>query len=365
MSGGTLTVNGFSSIGYNSSDGFAGGGVFVEGTATFLNAELYGNDAYRGGAIFNQSGDLTVASTSFDYNSTKSGAGAGIYGNTSSSTTVVSSIFTFNTATANGGALYFNNATADIANSYIGRNSGYYSGGAELRGTTVATFTNTTIAENSADNGGGAISVLGSSTLNLYNSTLTGNYLTAGYDGGAIANIGTLNINNSIVAGNFDAAEVISDINQNGTLNSNGVNIFSQAGLGDAQDIFAPDVATIFAVIDTVGGRQFGRAEENGGSVHTVLINRDGVAVDAGDDAALPADASVTWILTLTYGREALPIDATRSLIGLSEPLLISARWSCSKSLSPQIRTSGTTRPLAQTSPPIWRTETAYHCARR
>ncbi|WDI32475.1 choice-of-anchor Q domain-containing protein [Hyphococcus flavus] len=313
MSGGNLTVNASSAIASNTSTGFAGGGVFVEGSAVFDGAFIVGNNANSGGGIFNQSGDLTILNTLISQNYA-GGYGGGLYSNQNSDNTIINSTFADNTTDSGAGGLFAYNATGlDVANSTFSGNEGSGDGGAaRIAGTTNATFTNATFYDNQASGEGGAINVEDLATLNLYNSTFTGNTTNGSGAGGAVnaEGLATVNIGNSIVAGNT-GSEGRNTVyaGDASTINSLGGNVFDQSGVASEGDVFEADLEQIFdELVDFGEGRIAGELSDNGGPVDTVAINAAGVAADAGDNDNLPTDEFDLDNDSLTG--EDLPIDA-------------------------------------------------------
>ena len=98
-------------------------------------------------------------------------------------------------------------------------------------------------------------------------------------------------------------------------MNYFGVNVFSDIGIGDGEDIHETNLANIFATVATfdptpVDGDEFdaGVLANNGGPVKTVAIKTLGAAFNTGDNGELPPD---TEDLDGNGNRtEALPFDA-------------------------------------------------------
>ncbi|MCB1499007.1 MAG: cadherin-like domain-containing protein [Bauldia sp.] len=231
-----------------------GGGIYVDGgtTLAITNALLTGNDAVGGGGMYNF-GTLTMANTTLSANT--AGYGGGL----------------------------MNTATATLANVTLADNTALIHGGGILN-TANLTLVNATLAGNSATTNGGGINQIGG-TATVFNSTLTGNAATDN-GGGIYTSGGTLTLTNTIVAGN-DAGAAGDDVQ--GSIATAGFNLFSQVGLGDADDIIETDVSQIFASV-TGGPFIHGVLADNGGAVETVLILRGGTAQNAGSNTAVPFD---------------------------------------------------------------------------
>ena len=191
-----------------------------------------------------------------------------------------------------GGGLY-NAGTATLTSTTIsGNTSGYAGGGIYNSGS--LTLTNATVANNTAVYGGGLYNAdCGCGDVTIDNATFSGNF--ASEVGGGIYNAaGTVALANSIVAGNgagYSNPDIATDTGF-ATTTFGGVNVFSQAGAGDAEDIDGAALSDIFASVveidlTPVDGDEFqaGRLQNNGGPVATIAILAGGVAYDAGSDA--------------------------------------------------------------------------------
>lgn len=139
---------------------------------------------------------------------------------------------TGNTASTMGGGLSLQDGTFRIRNSTIsGNDAGTDCGGVAVGGTSSLFVVNTTISGNSAANNGGGACTQALATFR--NSTITEN--TADQGGGIYHPANQLALGNTIVAGNnaFSAfPEIFFDT---GTIGSNGYNLIGDSA-GDAQD---------------------------------------------------------------------------------------------------------------------------------
>lgn len=293
----------------NEAYGYDGGGVSVGGTAMIYGASILQNAATNGsgGGLHIASG--ASASTRYTYISENMATlvGGGLFNQGVAeirSTTVQA-----NTADNGSGGIRNNGGTLDIVNSSVTGNTAVSSGGGIGIAGGTATITNTTIAGNSTGTNGGAISFFNSATLTLNSTTISGNNAV---NGGAIydaANGTTLTIGNSIIAGNASGDGMSDDFGFDATgtpgLTFNGVNIFTQAGFGDGDDITETDLTNIFASVGANADTGVMSGVLAGGHI---AILEFGAAFDAGDISALPAD-----IFDLDFDAdttEALPRDA-------------------------------------------------------
>ena len=326
--GGGISVDPGSSLQLNNSTVsgneayYSGGGIANAGTLTVTNSIVSGNEAnlagpfYSGGGIYNVGTATLIGSTISDNNG--GFAGGGIYN--TDELTLVNTTVSENYALNGGGIANVpgcgcGSSTVALYNSTLVGN-GAANGGGIINAEGTLSLTNTTLYGNFASysNGGGIFSLGG--TLSVTSSTLSGNF--AAYDGGGIASSDVAaTLTNSIVAGN-SANGIVSDIAIYGAATYSGVNVFSQAGAGDGDDIVEPDLASIFATLTTIdpdgtpaNGDEFqaGALANNGGTVETILILAGGVAHNAGDNAALPAD-DLQDLDGDTVTDETLPVDA-------------------------------------------------------
>ncbi|MCP4304144.1 MAG: hypothetical protein GY788_04515, partial [bacterium] len=208
-------------------------------------------------------------------------AGGGINIGLSANLTIANSAITDSTAPSGGGL--YNIGFATLFNTTVSGNTA--NGGGGISNGSNVTLTNTTLAGNSAVSYGGGIENFG--TARLTNATLSGNKAA---NGGGIANLNTTSLTNTIVAGN-EASVVGDDIFALGPIFFSGVNLFSQAGAGDAQDIVEANLVNIFA---SVGANPHtavnsGLLADNGGAVETIALTRSlaNPALEAGDATVL------------------------------------------------------------------------------
>jgi hypothetical protein len=301
-----------------------GGGIAVDfgSTVRLVNAAVTDNSAdYVGGGIANH-GELTVVNSNVSRNSAGY-IGGGIAND--GTLAVVNSTLSDNRSDVvsggiapNAGGGLYNAGTAALTSVTISGNAGGYAGGGVYNNGNL-TLTNATIANNTAVYGGGLYNAdCGCGDVTIDSSTFSGNF--AGGIGGGIYNAaGTVALANSIVAGNGAGnsdPDIVTDIGSAATT-FGGVNVFSQAGAGDADDIIEANLASIFATLTTIdpdgvaaNGDEFfaGKFQNNGGPVHTIAILPGGVAYDAGDTDALPPDtADLDGDIDDT---EDLPVDA-------------------------------------------------------
>lgn len=347
--GGTSTLD---ALTMRDGDGnLRGGAVYIgEGNVTIRNSTISDSQsAFGGGILTGAFATTTIVNTTISNNSANHGGGLYARG----VTTLVDSIVTGNSGGQFGGGINTNNDLTIIGsvisgNSIVGLSLPYVSeGGGGIHNHGDLTVINSTISDNSSTGVGGGVNSLlfsGNGVTSLINttihgntsdmdgsgmysggtnggpvivqnSTVTGNH-SGGSGGGILVNTDSnLTISNSIVAAN--AATSDNDITSNANTAFNGVNLFSQSGAGDSDDIIQPDLTLIFANTETIdpdgtpsNGDDFlaGELADNGGGVPTVAILPGGTAHNAGDNSALPTDN--TDLDTDSNTSEPLPVDA-------------------------------------------------------
>ena len=246
--------------------------------------------------------------------------GAGVFVAAGASADILDSTITGNatdgSSNARGGGIR-NEGTTTLINSTVSNNYGANAGGIFNPGGTLSVI-NTTVSGNSSNiYVGGIYSVSGH--LDITSSTVSGNFGGVSVGGGIMSLDDQGTLSNSIVAGNFGHGGV-ADLAAFGfthNLAFAGVNVFSQAGVGGAGDIHEADLGKIFAAVTTVdpdgtpgNGNEFqaGVLADNGGPVQTIAITPVGVAFNAGDADAVPADSGDLDHDANTS--EPLPVDA-------------------------------------------------------
>ncbi|WP_139240684.1 DUF4347 domain-containing protein, partial [Geitlerinema sp. PCC 9228] len=261
LNGGTLTLENVKVTGGNVSGGDDGGGIFnYDSTVTIKNSTVTRNtadgDYSDGGGIANKQGTLNI------YNST-------ISNNYASDTDDA------NDAISTGGGINNYDGTVTIVNSTISNNTAFsdtngneegVGGGLYVEqkdGDPVLKLTHVTIAGNSTYESGGGVYIKNK----LKNS----------------GNPTDLTITNSIIADNsIDSGSGYADFDEDGqsTITIEGKNII------ESYDIPSPQGS---GTIDS-SDPSLGNLTDNGGSTKTHLLPANSIAVNAGEDSAIPED---------------------------------------------------------------------------
>ena len=260
--GASVTIEGLTLKDGATSDG-GGGGIYNDGSAlTVNNSILSANTAFYGSGIYNDRGTVTL------YNS----------------------VLNNNSATT-GGSIYNNDGILTINNSTLNGNSTSSFGGG-IFNTGAMTIVNSTLSGNSTGYSGGGISNNGTATI--INSTLSGNLVTndgqgGGGTGGGIESSGPLRLGNSLVSSN--AALTGKEIFQRNAANfiSQGHNLFGENGISGVEGgTLAPT-----DIVPTVGISAILAPLGNyGGPTQTHLLVPDSPAINAGNNALIPANVT-------------------------------------------------------------------------
>jgi predicted outer membrane repeat protein len=184
----------------------SGGAIYSSsGSPTFFDCTMSGNSASQGGGMYNLNSSPTVANCTFQGNS--SGIGGGIY-NSASSPAVANCSFIGNSAAFNAGAMFNGTNSNAIVNncSFIG-NVAVDDGGGVWNSSSNPATTNCTFTMNSATRGGAVFNAANSSPT-FTNSILWRNSDSGGMDESAQIHTlsGTPVVNYSLVQGGWSGA---------------------------------------------------------------------------------------------------------------------------------------------------------------
>ena len=179
----------------NQADYGEGGGVCVNGAATFANVEISGNFAMNGGGVaLYGSYDAPTTFTNvkiFDNVAGQYGGGVCVYGGENVSFTNVEitgntsgGVYDGSTYYGRGGGVYVDSCVnLSVENATISDNTSNSSGGGLYITNVAATLTNVEMVDNEASNGG-AVAIYGTTEATFTRATLAGNVSTSqsGYD---------------------------------------------------------------------------------------------------------------------------------------------------------------------------------------
>ena len=231
----------------------------------------------HGGGIYN-AGTLKVTACSLSDNAAEYAGGISNCGGT---LTVLDSTFSGNTAVYSGGGIDNYGGTATVTNGTFRGNSATYGGGiCNYQGTLA--IANVALWDNSACQGGALCN--SDATLSITSSTITGN---AANDGGGIAAYDTysnMTLHNTIVAQN--AAGAGPDIYQDGGVLTGSYNLI---GNGTTQMLVDGTDGNLVGTPGNPIDPLFVR-NPSGGDPGDLHLQPGSPAVDAGNDALLPAD---------------------------------------------------------------------------
>jgi hypothetical protein len=265
-------------------EGFTGGGgiAVLSGSLSIVNTTLYSNSSGTvGGGLLTTFGGAFVTNCTFA-NDSADGSGGAI--DNQGTVDLTDTTLSGDSADLAGGAL-LNNGSAmltgcTLSGDSVGGNGGgvYTRGGAYHNGTT--TMTNCTVSGNSAGGGGGGLCSYGATTLTtLINCTVSGNSADLG---GGFDNLdGTANVGNTIVAGN---AATTSGPDAFGTFASEGNNLIGETD-GSSGWVTSDLTGTIAQPLEPL----LAPLENYGGATQTMALLPGSPAIDAGNNALVPA----------------------------------------------------------------------------
>ncbi len=299
-SGVTATLENLTITGGNAGSESSGGAILNSGTLTLTNSTLSGNSAGgSGGGIYNANFSGSSATLTLT-NATLSDNLAGSYGG---------GIANFGSGTGN-----FGTATLTLTNSTLSHNSANIGGGISNFGT--ATLTNSTLSDNSANNSapggcGGAICNEPGATLTLTNSTLSGNtarlgggIYNHGYSGSETTRLGMLTLTHSTLSDNSsNSANSGGGIDNRGMATLNNIIVANSPSGSDVTNITPGTITGSHNLIETpiTGGGSntltgtimadplLGPLQNNGGPTQTMALRPGSPAINAGDNALIPA----------------------------------------------------------------------------
>ncbi|MCL6749892.1 hypothetical protein KBT16_02405 [Nostoc sp. CCCryo 231-06] len=281
------------------------GGIFNRGTLSLTGSTVSGNrGSSLGGGIFNK-GNLSLTSSTvsnnYAYVGYNTAYGGGIFN--TGTLTINNSTVSNNSADASGlnrggpdpypsyGGGIYNLGTVDTSNSTVSNNSAGDGGGISNSGTFK--LTNSTVSDNTVLYTGGGI--LNSGTLTLTNDTITNNtaegfYGVLGNGGGVVSNGGTVIVGDTIIAGNFytsypdDLRDSTSSRDVKGNFTDAGNNL-----IGDRNGSTGFTTSTLVGTITNLIDPKLSPLQNNGGTTFTNALLADSPAINAGNNALIPA----------------------------------------------------------------------------
>ena len=271
----TTTLIGVTVSGNSASHG--GGLADFGGTTGLTNCAISGNSGTYGGGLYNFNGTTALTNVSVSGNFASTGGGLC---NEGGSATLTNSSVTGNSAISGGGGVYNDLGTATLVNCSVSDNDASTGGGVGNDNHGTTTLTNCTVSGNSASANGGGVDNGSAGTSALTNCTVSGN--SAGVEGGGIDNeSGVVSIGNTIVAANTgtdtgpDAVGIFASLGNNLIEEVDG-----SSGWVDS-DLIGTEAHPLDALLAPLGNY--------GGSTQTMALLPGSPAIDAGNNALIPA----------------------------------------------------------------------------
>jgi hypothetical protein len=299
-----------------------GGAIFNSGTLHVIRCSIVRNSAFKGGGIYNFSGDVTIDHSDLAFNTApidgRFSEGGGIFNRDG---TVLVRHSTVRDTGAVGGGGIANYGKLTVTQSSIVRNLAVIGGGMTnsnfFGGPTLVTHS--TIAGNvtaDTERGGGG-GIFNGGDIVMINSTVWDNFTIGLLGGGGILNHGTLAVSNSTIAGNSarapgDGGGIANPRDlflRNSILANNGVG----GNCGDFSNVFPFDVSLGHNISDdatcagfltefgdlnsTLAGLVPGGPADNGGPTLTIALLETSPAIGAIKRNAC-LDASRVFVFT-------------------------------------------------------------------
>ncbi|GIV69775.1 CSLREA domain-containing protein [Caldilinea sp.] len=262
---------------------YAGGVATVEGSAFLENGS--DND---GGGLWN-AGSLTVNTSLISANTANNGAGIANFGALSVRDTPITRNLT--SIIGKGGAIY-NDGAATLLGNIIDANQARFGGGVYAFGSGNVLILKSAFTANRADMNGGGVYNTDSSDVMIGNSTFANN--EAGFTGGGVVNNATLTVVNSTLAGN--SAPNGGGLNAGGATLQNTLIANSLSGgdclgalSGASYNNLIGDVGAACGLTNGVNGNLIGQAPNLGaltGAPAYFPLNAGSPAIDQGDNIA-------------------------------------------------------------------------------
>jgi hypothetical protein len=301
--GGVITISGRNSVGFVS----LGKAALTVQNLTFvdLNGIIDGSPA---GALYNNSGTLTIINCTFSGNS------APIISNNAVTLTTVTTV-TNSTFSGNSGGVIGNGGTLTVTNSTFSGNSG---GAVYNNSGGTVTITDSTFSGNTASTGSGG-AIFNGGTLTVINSTFSGNTISSYLGSGGIANSGgTLTVINSTFSGNAGSEygpsslgnsttfsgtlTVTNTIVANSTKGANCSGTITDGGHNLDDGTTCGFSTANGSLNDTNPLLELAGLASNGGPTQTIALQASSPAINAGDESVCSA-APVNNLDQRGYGR--------------------------------------------------------------
>ncbi len=257
-----------------------GGGLYTDfGTTALTGCTVSGNSADgEGGGVLNDFGTTTLLYSTVSDNDATSGGGLGTYhyGTTALTDCTVSG----NSALGNGGGVGTDYSTTILTGCTVSGNAAMNGGGLYTDNNGMITLINGTVSGNSARDNGGGLYTSSSGTSMLTSCTVSGN--SAGLFGGGLYNLdGTVDLGNTIVAKNTAAT---SGPDALGTFASQGNNLIGETDGSSGwvgSDLTGTSAQPLNPLLSPLGNY--------GGPTQTIALLPGSPAIDAGNNALIPA----------------------------------------------------------------------------
>ena len=280
---GTATVSGTEFSGNTANNG---GALYVSGKTDLIDVDFIKNFAVTcGGAVCYTSNALSIDKDTL-FSGNTAGSGGALYVN-AKALTLGNAVFDQNVSTVNstgngGGAIFVSTSgSLDINGATLSQNHAYYGGGIAANGITV--ITGTLFERNTAAANGGAIYGRQNST-GVYGATFSGNSAASG--GGAIAVHSSSYLHFSVAASETCRTLFVDNISQNGgAIFNDSVNEFAISG-ADFRKNYATSEGGALFVKNAAAQTVLSNVDFSG---NTAAVNGGAIFVENGSAAVTDA----------------------------------------------------------------------------
>ncbi|MFK8114066.1 MAG: choice-of-anchor Q domain-containing protein, partial [Rubripirellula sp.] len=262
-----------------------GGGVFIEGPSTVINAEVSGNTSSgRGGGLYTSVGQTSIESSVIDGNQALASDGGGIFNGSGGELIVGNTTVSGSRAVGSGGGIRTEFSKLTVSQSTISGNTAGINGGgisSSTSGSVITLVDTSTVSGNVATTGGGGGVFNEFGTTRVIASTVTLNSAPDAL-GGGLATLGT-NSASTVVQSSIVAENQAQDI---AIIPSLGAQPFESLGsnlIGTAAPLQDP-LSAFNGPLDGVNviDPGLGPLANNGGRTRTHLPDADSSALNRG-----------------------------------------------------------------------------------
>ena len=210
LAGGTVKVSGTSKITGNTATSGNGGAIYTGNAVIEIDqgGSITGNTAREGGAIYAETGTVSVSKTAENVspaitgNTATTGNGGAIHVGTGSVSVSGGSVSSNKAENGLGGAIYANAASVTVSGTAEVKSNNAKEGGAVYAVSGAVEVSGGAVDNNTASTGNGGAIYAGSGHVTLSGGSVSGNRATAGSGGAVYAGIGNVTVSGGSMTNN-------------------------------------------------------------------------------------------------------------------------------------------------------------------